>query len=549
MSTFPVYHGITLAENSWVENLNVEILASDPVPLTAGRIWYNSTDKVFRQSTLNAGGAVVVRSFATVEELSSAVSTINAAIASEAAAREAADSTLQSNIDTEASTRAAADTTLQGNIDAEAAARAAADTTLQGNIDAEAAARAAADTALQTSINNEVTARTAADTALQTAIDNEVTARTSADTALQTAIDSEVTARTAADTALQTAIDSEAAARTAADSTLQSNIDAVDARVDALGNAFNYIGALTGGATVEEAVDLATLPEGGKDSGDYYKVTTAGYFKVGAGAEFFANVGDGIVWNTFGGVDKIDNSDSNVSGTTDYIAVGGSADTGFVVDIDSAFKGRVSTLESGLASEITARASADTTLQSNIDAEASARATADTALQTAINNEVTARSAADTTLQSNIDAEAAARAAADTTLQSNIDAEATARAAADSNLQSSIGTLSSLTTTEKSNLVGAVNELNGLLAGGTADLRSDYNATIFTYESTTAGTTHTIAHGLNSGFVDFSVMIQRADGKWYNDIASIAVVDANNATLYLSTALNVKAIARSATTI
>lgn len=50
----------------------------------------------------------------------------------------------------------------------------------------------------------------------------------------------------------------------------------------------------------------------------------------------------------------------------------------------STIQSNIATLQSGLASEITARTSADTTLQSNIDAEASARAAADTALQTAL---------------------------------------------------------------------------------------------------------------------------------------------------------------------
>jgi hypothetical protein len=58
-----------------------------------------------------------------------------AAIASEEAARIAADNTLQGNINAEQAARESADTTLQGNIDSEEAAREAADTTLQGNID------------------------------------------------------------------------------------------------------------------------------------------------------------------------------------------------------------------------------------------------------------------------------------------------------------------------------------------------------------------------------------------------------------------------------
>jgi trimeric autotransporter adhesin len=548
MANFPVYHGITLAENSWVENFHVEILTSDPVPLTAGRVWYNSTDKVFRQSTLNEGGAVVVKTFATVEELDADIAAVEAALAAETTARVAADTTLQANIAAEEAARIAADATLQSNLDAESAARSAADTTLQANLDAEAAARAAADATLQSAVDAEVAARAAADATLQSAVDAEVAARAAADATLQANLDAEAAARAAADATLQSAVDAEEAARIAGDTTLQSNIDALSSQVTALGNAFNYVGALEGGAE-GTPLDLTTLPEGQKDAGDYFKVTTAGWFVVGAGTAFFANIGDGIVWNIFGGVDKIDNTDSNVQGTTNEIAVTGSADTGFVVGIDTAFKDRVSTLESGATAEAAARAAADATLQANIDAEAAARAAADNTLQANIDAEAAARAAADATLQSAVDAEAAARAAADTTLQAAIDAEAAARAAADATISANVGDLTALTTDANTSLVAAINELDAALAGGTEAVRDAYDATIFTYESVSPAATHVINHNLNSAFVDFSVMIQRADGNWYNDIASIAssASDPTNvATLYLSTAQNVKVIARSA---
>lgn len=57
-------------------------------------------------------------------------------IATEEAARIAADNALQAAIDAEESARISADNTLQAAIDAEEAARIAADNTLQGNIDA-----------------------------------------------------------------------------------------------------------------------------------------------------------------------------------------------------------------------------------------------------------------------------------------------------------------------------------------------------------------------------------------------------------------------------
>jgi hypothetical protein len=120
----------------------------------------------------------------------------------------------------------------------------------------------------------------------------------------------------------------------------------LDAAVAALGNAFNYIGTVAGGAASGTAYDLSTLAADEKDPGDYHKVATAGWFKdSAAGTPFYANAGDGVVWNTIGGVDIIDNTNSTVAGTTDFIAVTGSADTGFTVDIDTVFKTRVTDIE------------------------------------------------------------------------------------------------------------------------------------------------------------------------------------------------------------
>ena len=73
---------------------------------------------------------------------------IDAKVAVETTAREAADQLLQGNIDNEKAAREAADTTLQNNITAEANTRQTADDTLNTLISQEAQNREAADTAL-----------------------------------------------------------------------------------------------------------------------------------------------------------------------------------------------------------------------------------------------------------------------------------------------------------------------------------------------------------------------------------------------------------------
>ena len=79
---------------------------------------------------------------------------IDAKVAAEATAREAADQLLQGNIDNEKAERKAADTALQDNITAEANTRQTADDTLNTLISQEAQNREAADTALSGRIAN-----------------------------------------------------------------------------------------------------------------------------------------------------------------------------------------------------------------------------------------------------------------------------------------------------------------------------------------------------------------------------------------------------------
>lgn len=130
---------------------------------------------------------------------------------------------------------------------------------------------------------------------------------------------------------------------------LDAAIGEVDTAVTSLGNVFNYVGTVSGGADSGTAFDLSTLPASQKDTGDYFKVAAAGWFRVGAGSPFYANLNDGLVWNTSAGIDIIDNTNATVTGTSSYIAVAGTSETGFTVDIDSAFKSRMTAVETAAA--------------------------------------------------------------------------------------------------------------------------------------------------------------------------------------------------------
>lgn len=411
MADFPIYHGITLSANAYIENFNVEMLAADPSPVAAGRVWYNTTDRVYKQSTLDATGAVVVRSFATVEDLTAAVNTLTAAI------------------------------------------------------------------------NAEATRATAAEGVLTSDLAAEVTRATAAEGVLTSNLTSEVSRATAAEQSL-------------------------GLRIDALGSAFNYVSAVLGGETQAAALDLSALAQ--KDAGDYYKVTQSGWFVLGSGTPFHANLNDGIVFDLSGSVDIIDNTNSEVNGTAGFIAVTGSTETGFVVDVDAQFKGRVSDLESDLAQEITDRTTADSALDTRV-----------------------------------------------TTVEGQVNGK--------------IGVLTNLTTTEKGTLVGAINELDSDLAAmssisasalatlqtnidaeaqarinADSAIRSDYNARRKTFSSSAPATQHTFTHGLNDQFVDVTLWVQRANGEWRNDVVSMKMsADGNSLDVYPTSASNIRLVVTS----
>lgn len=528
------YHGIALAPNSYIENFTVEPLAADPVPVTSGRAWFNTTEKVWKQSTLDAGGGVVVRTFATKEALDAAIAALDTRI-----------------------------TAIEG-----AYVKKDGSVAFTGNVDV--------GSNRVVNVANPVAATDAA------------------------------------------------------------NKGYVDGKVAALGSAFNYVATVAGGADSASAFDLNTLTQ--KDAGDYYKVATGGYFKVGAaGTPFRINAKDGLVFNLASGVDIIDNTNSEVSGTTGEVAVTGSTDTGFTVALDSAFKGRVSTLETGLAAEITRATGIETGLggrltaaESNIatnssaignlatlttdavsslvaainevDSHADAAKTAADSAQGEVDaieaavglntngtlaaytgtnylNSVTTIKAATVALDTALKTEVDARASADTALDgrlttvegavngkigdlttlttdakgtlvgaiNEVDAHADAAKTAADNAQADVdaldgkvGDLSTLTTTEKGTVVGAVNEVKALVGTGVAALKKAINDARFTYVSPTAQTSHEVVHGLNSMLVDACLWADRGDGVWRNDQLAMVITDANTITVSATAARKIR---------
>jgi len=276
MANFAKFHGITLANNSYIENLVVESLASDPVATTAGRVWFNTTSKTWNASFLNDVGAVVVRKFNTNEDFVAFVSDLASTVATKGTNLVGYEghngtnnkftvsaSTLKSSLDSiinkiDSNTQSIDDigsgnlVNMQNEIDATqtgAGLTAAGAYVVHGtaNYISGATTLDAATTALDSALKTEADARTLADSTLTTNLATEVTNRTNADTALQNELDatqtgagltaagayvvhgtanyiSTATTLDTADTLLDIALKAEETARSTADSSLATNL-------------------------------------------------------------------------------------------------------------------------------------------------------------------------------------------------------------------------------------------------------------------------------------------------------------------------------------
>ena len=373
----------------------------------------------------------------------------------------------------------------------------------------------------------------------------------------------------------------------------------IDDLFASLGHAFEYCGTVQGGADASTATDMGALTQ--KAAGDYYKVDVSGYVKIGAGAAFYVNAGDSLVWNPSGGLDKFDNTNSEVSGTSDFISVSGSTDTGFTVDVDATFKGRVDTLES--------RADGMDSLVAASQTGAGLANTGAYVVNTGANYIATATSLADAddkldaALKSTSDALATETTRA-TNAETAIDTRLTT---VEAQVNGNIGDKSQLTTDDKTNLVAAINEVDGqndanklasedrdstirtslgIAADGTwskgainntlspADVTTalsnvetqvvDGQATLTTkvdnlvasinskkykYEASSASVAHNFAHNLGSTDLNIQVWVLDASGAWRNDIVPVTLQDLNNITCLLTYPAVIKILVSSVTAV
>lgn len=419
---FPKFHGITIAQNGFIENLRVERLEADPVPSVAGRIWFNTAERAFKFSALDTEGAVIVRTFPSKEELTAALQdAVNRIAALEG-----------STVKKDGSVAFTADVNFGGNKASNVA---------------------------------------------------EPTAST--------------------DAATKGYVDQATAG--------------VQAQVDALGNAFNYVGLLpgqtgvTGTGTEADPYVLDGMQPGFTDAGDYYKVAQTGWFKLGSDAAVYAAVNDGLVFNGAGSLDRINNQQSSVAGTTDEVVVTGSVETGFTVALAAAHK-------QALADAGQAAAGA----QAELDATQAGAGLASDGSHVARTGTNYLDSA--------------------TSLAGEVGLLDAALKAADNRAKAVEGNLESLATTAKTDLVSAINEVAEKAGEGTNALKDAINGQRFTYTSAAPALQHVVQHDLNSGLVSVDVWTKDDLGVYRNDIVAVSLTNANTVTIDLTEARDVKVV-------
>lgn len=525
MANFPKFHGITLAANSWIENANFERLAADPVPVSAGRVWFNTTDKALKYSSLDANGAVVIRTIGSAEDMQAAISALQTALSSEISRAQSAESTLTTNLAAEVARAQAAEAALQAALDAEIQARAAADSQLTSDLAAEVSRATTAETLLQTSLNNEISRATAAEAA-------ETRARIDADTA---------TAAAAADQ-----LATETAARLAGDTRLDGRIDTVQAELDATqaGAGLNadgtftapenttYLGSVVTLKAADVALDTAITTEVGRATAAEAALASA----IANEAQLRTDGDNALRQQMEAWVQTqiaLDNTtdearvaaeaalriakDDALQAELDrtQAAIGLDTDgnlipikgTNYLDGATSVFAGayaldtQLKIVTDGLAAEALARQTADQNFLSQLQAESAARTSGDVAIHQEIDstqagaglkadgsyvaptgsnylNAAVSLKDADYILDAAIKVNADAIAAETAAREAAVANEASLRTAADAALDSrvttvegqvngKIGDLSTLTTTDKSTLVAAVNEVNSKVAAET----------------------------------------------------------------------------------
>ena len=402
-----------IADNAVRSDLGADIVTGDNATLVSAQ---THDDLLIGDNTVDGtGGNTVTARIATAKSGAESVAAADAAakVLVEKTRAETAESGLQSQItsnDGEISTLQSEMDTVEGR----ATSLESRATTVEGRVDVIVGTSPETLDTLQEIV------------AAFEASDSDISALVSSNTI---AISNEATARSSADTTLQSNIDTEASTRATADATLTSGL------------AQELVDRAAGDTAVQAAaaVDATSKADAAEASAKSHAESKDELF-----------IGDVSVDGTGGNTitDRIATAKSTAETHADTIVA---AETALRISGDTALSLRATNLEGRMD-----------TAETDIDANTSDIAT-----------ETTARVSADTTLQGNIDAEAVTRAAADTQHDADLLAEQTARIAADSATDASLAQEVARATGVEAGLRTDVDTNTGSIATNAASINSE----------------------------------------------------------------------------
>jgi hypothetical protein len=550
---FPKFHGITLANNSWIENAHFERLAADPVPAAAGRVWFNTTEKKLKFSSLDASGAVVTYAFTNTVELAAALAEAKAY--SDQIKQELLGGIPPETLDTITEIAGA----LQNNPDIVNVLK-------QFSTDAVEAAKQA--------IRGEVSGAFDTLEEIEVAL-NRIDGADTVEGSFRKAVLDEANARSSGDQNLQNQIGAPVSLTTDAKGNLVAAINELDAHVDA---------EVARATAAETALDDRVTTVEGQVNGKIGDLTTLHTDEKGTIVGALNEVQDELDAEVAARTSAVAAEKTRAEAAEAQLTTDLAAEVARATAAEQAEAARAQsaeqTLTTNLAAEVSRAQAAEQTLTTNLAAEVSRAQAAEQA-------EATRAQSAEAQLTTDLAAEVSNRIAA-------VAAEKTRAETAESALQAAItaeanraqgveGSLTALTTTAKTSLVEAINELDSDLAAEvsartaavaaektraeaaeaqlTSDLsaeaaaraaadsalKSAINGQHFTFTSPTAALSHVINHGLNSEHLLFSVLVEGADGKFRNDIVPVEEIDYNNFRIDLAEARRVKVSVKSMT--
>ena len=476
---------------------------------------------------------------------------------------------VQAAVDAEAIAARAAEATLTTDLAAEATRATAAEGVLTSAVTTETNRATAAEGVNAQAIADEVVRATAAEGVLTGAIAAEATTARAAEGVLSTDLAAEVTRATGAEATLTTNLSAEVIRATGAEAALGSRIDSALANIDPV--AIDSISEVLAAFQTADGDILASISALSTTAASNLaaEVTRATAAEAGLASDLAMEASA-----------RGNNDAATVASIAAEVTRATAAEVAVAADLATEVTratGAEATLTTAIATEATTARAAEGILTVAISNEVARATAAEGVLTTDLANEATARIAGDATAATDATTKAnAAQAAAATDATTKVAAEETRAMLAEDGLAADItaeetramlaetgldtrvttvegqvsgkiGDLTTLTTDAKTSLVAAINEVDANVnteatARAAADtaIRSAYNATNFTFQSGIAATTHVVTHSLDADFVSFTVMIERDDGTYRNDIVSVAETSRNALTVYLSESAKIK---------